>query len=109
MSDNPTTRIPSPCRILRAWLFRERAVRGPAAIELDVVDRQLTRETAAVTAAAGAAAGIEQKLERARRELAADLANDGIVDANEAKRLARLLNGTNLAAHRHTQTLEALT
>lgn len=42
-------------RMLRAWLFRERAVRGPAAIELEIVDMQIQRELAALTAVVGGA------------------------------------------------------
>ena len=98
---------PSPMRILRAWLFRERAVRGPAAIELDVVERQVDRESAAVSAAAGAAAGIERRIDGAKTSLRAALA-DGVVDASEARALARSLVRTSLAAHEHTCRLEAL-
>lgn len=95
-------------RILRQWLFGERAIRGGGAIELDIVERQIDRETAAVSAEAGAAAGLERRLQGVRDELARDLA-DGVVDLNEARRLARKLNGTAMEAHLHTQKLEALT
>lgn len=107
-----TTKIPSPMRMLRAWLFRERAVRGPCAIELDVVDRQITREQAAVTAASGAAAGIESRLHRLRQSFRAALIDPktpGIIDAEETRMLARELIGTSVAAQRHVEKLEALT
>lgn len=109
MSDKPTI---SPMRILRAWLFRERAVRGPCAIELDVVDRQVTREEQSVQTAAGEAATIEQRLEHARKTLRAamtDLETPGVIDADETRALARELIGTSVAAHHHTERLEALT
>lgn len=108
MSDKTRATTPSPVRVMRAWLFRERAVRGPAAIELDVFERQVDRESAAVSAAAGDAAVIERRLQGIREELASDLA-DGVVDADEARRLARKLNGTAVHAHHHTEKLEALT
>lgn len=102
----------SPLRVMRAWLFRERAVRGPAAIELDVLQRQVDREHAAVSAEAGAAAGIEQRLDRVRQKLHAALTDDhtpGVVDEAESRVLARALIGTSVAAHHHTARLEALT
>ena len=94
-------------RMLRAWLFRERAMRGSGAIELDVAERQVAREEAAVTAAAGEAGQIERSLDGAKKALAEALA-DGVVDQAEASRLARRLVGTSLAAHHHHVHLEAL-
>lgn len=98
--------------MLRAWLFRERAVRGAGSIELDVVDRQVTREQAAVSAAVGDAAGLEQRIERAKAQLRAaltDAKTPGVVDAEETRALARTLVGTSVAAHHHAERLEALT
>lgn len=103
--------MPSPMRILRAWLFRERAVRGPAALELDIVDRQVAREEVAGRAAAGEAATIARRLERVRAALRAAITDNrtpGIVDRDETRAIARQLNGTSVAAHRHTERLEAL-
>lgn len=99
--------IPSPMRMLRAWLFRERAVRGPGAIELDVVERQISREEQAVGAAAGEAAGIEHNLDTAKQNLRSALA-DGVITIDEARTLARSLVRTSVRAHQHTQKLEAL-
>lgn len=99
-------------RMLRAWLFRERAVRGVSAIELDIVDNQITREQQSVSAAAGEAATIEQRLLRVRETLRAaitDKATPGVVDAAESRALARALIGTSVAAHHHAERLEALT
>jgi hypothetical protein len=111
MSDQ--TKIqPSPMRMMRAWLFRERAVRGPNAIELDVVDRQITREERAVGTAAGEAATIERRLHRARQAMRAaitDKKTPGVIDADETRVIARALVGTSVAAHHHTERLEALT
>lgn len=104
-----TKRTPSPMRMLRAWLFRERAIRGPSAIELDVVDRQVTREEKSVQAAAAEAEDIESKLQHVRAELAADMASAGAVDSREARRLAADLIGVSVTAHNHTQSLDALT
>lgn len=98
--------------MLRAWLFRERAVRGPSAIELDVVERQIVREQAAVSAEAGAAAGIEHRLQRVRDRLRAamtDKKTPGVIDADETRGLARELVGASVDAHHHTAKLEALT
>lgn len=98
-------------RILRAWLFRERALRGPAAIELDVVDRQVTREEAAVHAATGEAVTIEQRLTRVRRAVHAALTDDKtpcIIDADESRKIARELIGVTVQAHHHKQSLEAM-
>jgi hypothetical protein len=111
MSDTPIIK-PSPMRILRAWLFRERAVRGPGAIELGVVERQVDREVAAIGSAVSAAAGIERRLDRVRGQLRAALTDrktPGIVDADESRGIARALNGTSVVAHNHTAELEALT
>jgi len=60
-------KTPSPMRILRAWLFRERSVRGVGAIELDVVDQQITREETALRTAGAEAVAIESSLDRAAR------------------------------------------
>ncbi len=103
--------LPSPMRMLRAWLFRERAVRGPGAIELDVVERQVDRESAAVNAAAGAAAGIERRLQNVGEKIRAamtDRQSPGVIDSAEARGIARDLLGTKVAAHHHTENLEAL-
>jgi len=111
MSDTPT-RKPSPVRILRAWLFRERAVRGPGAIELDVVERQVDREALAIGNALTAATGIARRIDRVRGKVRAaltDLKTPGIIDADETRGIARELNGTAVATHHHTAQLESLT
>ncbi|HSV73443.1 MAG TPA: hypothetical protein VLH79_06765 [Chthonomonadales bacterium] len=82
-------------------------MRGPGAIELDVVERQIDRETAAVSAAAGAAAGIERNLDTAKEDLRGAMA-DGVITPIEAQSLARTLVRTSVAAHHHTTRLEAL-
>lgn len=64
-------KTPSPMRILRAWLFRERSVRGVGAIELDVVDQQLSREETALHTAGAEAVAIESSLNRARHQVRA--------------------------------------
>ena len=87
-------------------------MRGPAAIELDVLDRQLTREHVAVNAEAGAAAGIERGLNHLDTELHAaltDAATPGVITTAEARTLSRRLNRTKIAAHHHTAALESLT
>lgn len=94
-------------RLLRAWLFRERAIRGPAAIELDVVEHQVDREQAAVARCTTEAGRIEHEIDRTKRTLRAALA-DGVIDANESRQLARQLLGTSVAAHRHRGHLEEL-
>lgn len=99
-------------RVIRQWLFRERDVRGPSAIELDVVERQVTREEAGVCSATGEAATIEQRLQCVRnsvREALTDVATPGVIDATESRQIARQLVGVSVQAHHHTQTLEALT
>lgn len=111
MSDKPKIQ-PSPMRIVRAWLFRERAVRGPAAIELDVVERQVDRETAAVCTARDDAAGIERLLQNVRNAVQAaitDRETPGVIDSAETRKIARQLIGTTIAAHHHKQQLDSLT
>lgn len=98
---------PSPMRLLRAWLFRERAIRGPAAIELDVAERQINREEAAVVEEAAAASLIEIRIDTARRTVREALA-DGVIDAREATAITRQLLDTATVAHTHTQHLDAL-
>ena len=105
-------KTPSPMRILRAWLFRERSVRGPGAIELDVVDQQLTREETALRTAGTEAVAIETSLDRARRQVRAALTDPrtpGRIDATEARAIARTLIRTSVKAHHHTLNLEKLT
>lgn len=99
--------MPAPMRILRAWLFRERAVRGPAAIELDVVDRQISREEQSVKSAARETAAIERRLDKAKDNLRRSIAGREI-DLHEARKLARTIVRTSVAAHHHTTQLEAL-
>lgn len=98
-------------RMLRAWLFRERAVRPTGSIELDVVERQVTREEVAVRAATGEAVTIEQRLQRVRIAVHAGLTDKktpGVLDGEETRRIARELIGVTVQAHHHTQHLEAL-
>jgi len=101
-------KTPSPMRILRAWLFRERSVRGVGAIELDVVDQQITREETALRTVGVEAVAIESSLDRARRQVRAALTDErtpGQIDATEARAIAR----TSVKAHHHTLNLEKLT
>lgn len=110
MSD-PTTPQPAPMRVVRAWLFRERALRGPGAIELDVLDRQVTREQQQVGLAAGESARIERRLQRVRERVRAALVDrrtPGLIDATETRGIARELVGTSVAAHHHTRRLDGL-
>ncbi len=103
---------PSPMRILRAWLFRERAVRGPCAIELDVVERQVAAEEQQVRCAVGEAGRIEAGLQRARDRLRAALTDrhsPGVIDAAESRALAGDLVRATVASHHHTKRLEQLT
>lgn len=105
-------KTPSPMRILRAWLFRERSVRGVGAIELDVVDQQITREETALRTAGAEAVAIKSSLDRARRQVRAALTDErtpGQIDATEARAIARILIGTSVKAHHHTAHLEKLT
>ena len=104
----PAKRRVSPMRALRQWLFGERALRGPAAIELEVVDRQITREENGVQAATAEALALRDELTAARAERAADL-KDGVMDGKEALHLARTLMRCSIDANRHEKTLEALT
>lgn len=102
---------PSPMRMLRAWLFRERAVRGPAAIELDVVDRQITREEASIAQAVGESSAVENRLQKVRNEVRTALTDGvtpGVIDTAEARAICRHLIGTAVAAHKHTKHLEEL-
>jgi hypothetical protein len=106
-----TFQLPGPMRIVRAWLFRERAIRGPSAIELDVVDRQVTREEDAVSAATEDAAQLERRLQRVRdkvRGAMIDPVTPGVIDAAETRAIARELIGTSVAAHHHTEQLKEL-
>jgi hypothetical protein len=103
---------PSPMRVLRSWLFRERAVRGACAIELDVVDNQITREESAVGQAVSQAARLERRLEAVRAAMQAaltDAVSPGVVDRGEAHRIAQHLLTASIDARRHTQQLEGLT
>ncbi len=91
-------------RMLCAWLCRERAVRGPGAIELDVLDRQIQRERAAVGAEAGVAADLEQGLDHLGREIHAaltDAETPGVITTAEARAISHRLHGTKQAAHHH--------
>jgi hypothetical protein len=99
-------------RMTRSWLFRERAIRGPSAIELDVLERQVAREERGLRTAVDESRQIEQTLQRARHKTAAALSDDnspGVIDDREADDIARELLDGSVLAHRHTQTLEALT
>lgn len=98
-------------RILRAWIFRERAVRGPAALELDVAERQIVREQAEVQFAVTEAGRIEHRLTAARsalREALTDATSPGVIDAAETRRLARVLVGAKINAAAHARHLEGL-
>jgi hypothetical protein len=98
-------------RVLRQLLFRLRAFSGPGAIELDVMDRQISREEDSVQRCTEEAGDIERSLERSRRLLRSALTDPrspGIVDAREARALARSLMGTSVTAATHRQHLEGL-
>lgn len=102
------TKRPSSIRRMWHWLFRERAVAGAGAVHLDVLERTLRAEEAAVTAAAGAARSVEKQVDATRTTLAAAMA-DGVIDAHEQRALATQLNAAALAAATHTETLQSLT
>lgn len=102
---------PAPMRVMRRWLIRERALRGGAALELDIVDRQITREEKAVASAVDEAARIEDGLQRVRtafRAALCDRKTPGVIDCREARAIGRAIVGTRVAAHRHTTHLEDL-
>lgn len=101
----------APMRLLRAWLFRERALRGPAAIELDVVEHQINRETAAVAAASVEAGVIEAGLARVRCSVHAaltDAKTPGVIDSSEARGIARQLIRSTIKAQHHSNHLKTL-
>lgn len=101
----------SPMRLVRAWLFRERAVRGPSAFELDVLEQQVDREQQAVALAAGGAAGVSEQLTAVEANLRialTDAATPGVIDARETRLLARLITRTKTAATTVTSQLKDL-
>lgn len=65
MNSIPRT-LPSPMRMLRAWLFRERTVRGAADIALDVAERQVAREERVVHHVCDEASEIDRRAEEVR-------------------------------------------
>lgn len=102
--------LPAPIRILRQLLFRLRG--GGNCIEYDVIERQLGREELAVKHAAEESRAIEKRLLRVRASVRTALTDEktpGVIDQEESLAIARQLVGTSVAAHRHTQSLEALT
>ena len=98
--------LKSPMRIASAWVFREQAIRGLGAIELDVLRHQVDREVDQVRLATSEAAGIEHRIEAAKSLMSH--AAGGVLNAREFRGLARSLVGTSVAAHLHTHRLEAL-
>lgn len=100
--------LPSALRVLRTLGQRLRAMHGPAAIEVDVLDRQLDRAHVGVTAAADEAVVLEADFATTRADLRAALA-DGVITDAEARRLHRDLAAGTRHASAHTSTLKALT
>ncbi|MBC7367548.1 MAG: hypothetical protein H7343_12205 [Undibacterium sp.] len=112
----PTTltilpRRPAALRVIRQWIFGERALRGPAAIELDVLDQQVTRAVADVQQCAAESETIEHHLDHARAAVHAaltDAETPGVITAAESRHVFRELIDTTILAHAHTAQLQAL-
>lgn len=111
MNSAIVSRIPSPMRMLRAWLTRERTVCGAATIALDVAARQVAREERIVGHASSSALEIDQRVECAMGVCARSLIDaqtPGVIDAAEARQLQLALIGVSLATIEHTKTFEHL-
>lgn len=94
----------SPLRLMRRWIFQERALAGPGAIHLTVLERVVDRQGEALTTATATAEEIEERLAATQDHLRAALA-DGVVDPSEAATLTRALAGTVPLSRRHTAHL----
>lgn len=101
----------SPLRLLRRWLAGERRVAGPGAIHLDVAERLLDCETAALTYAHTEAGQVADRVTGVRELFQAALTDPrtpGIVDRDEARGITRALATASQTATTHTQTLANL-
>ena len=81
---------------------------GPAAIEVDVLNRQLDRADAGMAVAAGEASGLQADFAQAVADFKAAMA-DGIITPDEARRINRDLAQGTRHASQHTATLQTLT
>jgi hypothetical protein len=111
MNLNPNHSRPAPLRVLFQLIFRERAVRGPAAIELDVFSMQLGREQSMLRTRAEESTVIENHLEHMRNGIAAalnDAATPGVITLDESRTLCGELIDTSLKAHAHTEQLKGM-
>lgn len=94
-------------RMLRAWLSRERTVRGAADIALDVAERQVSREERIGARVCVEAHEIDRRAEQARVCLTAaltDTQSPGVIDALEVKAVTVAILGVGIAAHEHNKT-----
>jgi hypothetical protein len=97
--------------VLSQLIFRERAVRGPAAIELDVFALQIGREQSLLRTRTAESAAIEAHLEHIRQGLAAaltDAKTPGVITAAEAREVCGELIDTTLETHAHTAALNGM-
>lgn len=107
----PNPHRPSPLRVLSQLIFRERAVRGPAAIELDVFALQVAREQSLLRTRRAESAAIEAHLEHIRNGLAAaltDAVTPGVITAAEAREVCGELIDTTLETRAHTAALNRM-
>lgn len=96
--------------LLRQLVFRLRP-KQPYSLALDVIERQIDREIGEVTTAAQEARDIETGFARIRSRLATALRDErtpGVVDAQEARDIARELLDSSAQANTHTKRLEGL-
>lgn len=94
---------------LLAQLVRNWRARGVNPLETEVVARQVNREERAVGAAARSSATAETRLEHVRSEVATAIANDGIIDAAEARVICTGLIDVSVVQNQTTAQLRALT
>lgn len=102
---------PSPLKVILHLIFRERARRGPAAIELDVIAGQCERERTLLTDRSRESDEIEAALEQARVDLAAALTDahtPGILTAAESRTVCAALTTVALTTHDHTAALKSM-
>lgn len=105
----PARRRPAALRVILQWIFGERALRGPAAIELDVLEQQANRAVRDVEQRAVESTAIEAQLEHARQHVHAaltDAVSPGVITAEESRALCGELIDLSLGAHTHTQNLK---
>lgn len=101
----------SPTRMMRRWIFAERAIPGAPQLPLDVLDRIVTAEVTAVQASAAEAGTIEQGLTSLRHTVQAaltDKESPGVITEEESRTLCRGLRDTAAAATSHRHGLDAL-